>query len=339
MITLISKEKIQYKANLHCHSVISDGKLTPKALKEAYKNAGYSILAITDHEAPHDHSAMSEKDFLMITGYEAYIRPDKNCTYDKYSPEVHINLFAKEPSNIGLVNYNPQYCKYIKDPAEKEAIPKVGDFSPREYTVDYVNKFIRDAKENGYICAHNHATWSMESEEYLLGYDGFFSMEMCNYSSYISNRFEYNAAIYDKLLKKGKRIFCHSADDNHNVRPFGHPACDSFGGFTMIMADSLTYNSAIEALENGNFYSSIGPKIHELTLDGSHVHIETDPVEQITLYHGSKIPHFVIESEENPVTSADFEIPEKAAFIRIGAVDFRGRHADTRGFFREELGI
>ena len=70
---LISSTKKQYKANLHCHSTLSDGKLTPEALKEMYKSHGYDILAITDHSHPYSHTAMSDSDFLMLTGYEAYI--------------------------------------------------------------------------------------------------------------------------------------------------------------------------------------------------------------------------------------------------------------------------
>ena len=46
---LISPDKKQYKANLHCHSVLSDGRKTPEELVEAYKSRGYGILAITDH--------------------------------------------------------------------------------------------------------------------------------------------------------------------------------------------------------------------------------------------------------------------------------------------------
>ena len=60
---LISPEKKQYKANLHCHSVLSDGKKTPEELKEMYKARGYSILAITDHERPREHQALSGKDY------------------------------------------------------------------------------------------------------------------------------------------------------------------------------------------------------------------------------------------------------------------------------------
>jgi len=30
-----------YKANLHCHSTLSDGNLTPEQLKKAYMDKGY----------------------------------------------------------------------------------------------------------------------------------------------------------------------------------------------------------------------------------------------------------------------------------------------------------
>ena len=85
----------QYKANLHSHSNLSDGSLTPEAMAEAYQAKGYSVLAITDHEAPYDHSRLSTPDFLMLTGYEAYIRPSADCQLDPYGPEIHLNLLAK----------------------------------------------------------------------------------------------------------------------------------------------------------------------------------------------------------------------------------------------------
>lgn len=341
MFTYISKEQPQYKANLHCHSTISDGKLTPAELKAAYQPAGYSILAITDHEVPHDHSAMSEDGFLMLTGYEAYIRPSATGKYNPFKPEVHINLFARDPHNVGFVNYSKPYCKYVTNPDVHAAFRKVGadPERPREYTVDYINEFVQTAKDNGYLAAHNHATWSLESEEMLLGYEGFFSMEISNYSSFVMNRMEYNGALYDKLLRQGKRLFVHSTDDNHNGAPFDSPRCDSFGGFAMVLAKDLTYASVIEALDKGDFYSSMGPKITELTFDGNHVHIETEPVRQITMFIGGKKTYFEVGTKDAPVTSADFEIPEKAIYVRFSACDFEGCYADTRGFFRDELGI
>lgn len=38
-----------FKANLHCHTACSDGRLTPKECMEFYKAAGYDVLSITDH--------------------------------------------------------------------------------------------------------------------------------------------------------------------------------------------------------------------------------------------------------------------------------------------------
>ena len=66
MIELIARAKPQYKANLHAHSTISDGELTPAAMKELYRSRGYSILSITDHNTPMPHNDMTEDDFLKV---------------------------------------------------------------------------------------------------------------------------------------------------------------------------------------------------------------------------------------------------------------------------------
>ena len=116
---LISPEKNQYKANLHSHSTLSDGKLTPQEMKDAYKSHGYSILCITDHERTCDHSDMTEPDFLMLTGYESHIRSaESNGKGFPYVPETHICLWAKDPHNVTHINFDSRYCKYAKTPEE-----------------------------------------------------------------------------------------------------------------------------------------------------------------------------------------------------------------------------
>ena len=292
---LISPFKKQYKANLHSHSTFSDGKKTPQELKELYKGHGYSVLSITDHEVPKNHSYLNDSDFLTITGYETYVRTDSECRYDPYNKEIHINLFARDPENESIVCYDPKYCKYMT-PEDKERLKKVGVQKPREYSVAYVNELVKTATENGYLAAYNHPWWSMESEADILAYDGFFSMEMCNYGSYLLSRLEYNAALYDKMLLGGKRVFCHSTDDNHNAAPIDAPDCDSFGAFTMIMADNLTYDSVIRAMETGEMYSSMGPLFQEVSMQGNTLHVECSEVERIMVFTGSKTPLQTIPS-------------------------------------------
>lgn len=335
---LISEK--QYKANLHCHSVLSDGKLTPEELKKLYKDNGYSVLSITDHERPHDHSALSDDDFIMLSGYEAYIRPGHECKYDIYAPELHINLFNRDPHNTDLICWNDNCVKYVKDPEERAAMHRYGSCEQREYTPEYINKFIETAKEDGYIVALNHPVWSLEDFSTLFDYKGFFSFEMCNGSTFRNGLFEYNSALYDMFLRRGMKMYTHSADDNHNEAPVSSPAFDSCIGFTMINTkdDVLSYDSVFEALENGTFYSSMGPVIHRLEIKDGKAYIKTSDAARIALFFGGKsVKSAFPETTDGTINYAEFDVPKSCNYIRFTVTDKYGRMADTRGIFREEF--
>ena len=335
---LINPNKPQFKANLHCHSTRSDGKLTPEELKQAYKAKGYSVLAITDHESPKDHSSLNEPDFLLLTGYEAYIRTSPDCRYDVFAPEIHLNLFAREAQNETLICYNPACCKYLTE-EQQAAVRKAGTQRTREYATDYINEFIRTANENGYLVAYNHPVWSMEDESRIMTYDGIFSMEMVNGNSDSLNGIEYNGPLYDKLLRNGKHWFVHASDDNHNSYPFGHPQNDSFRAFTMISADELSYEAVIDAMEHGNMYSSTGPLIHSLSFENGTVNIECSPASRVICHFGSKHPYSVYAQAGQTFTSAAVELHPQARYLRVTVTDAYGHNADTRAFSREELGL
>lgn len=336
---LIDPSKKQYKANLHCHSVLSDGKKTPEELVAMYKEHGYDVLAITDHERPHQHQELASEDFMLLTGYECYIRPDPNARYNRYAKEVHLNLFARDPHNVTMICYNEPYCKYLKRDNALEGLVCAGSTRVREYTNEYINEYVRTAKENGYIVAYNHPYWSMEDEADIIAHEGLFSMEMCNYSSYVMNHLEYNAALYDKLLTAGKHIAVHGSDDNHNVDPIDDPNNDSFGSFTMIMPEEFTYGSMIDAMEKGAMYASMGPVFHEISLEGDQLHIECSDVKSIFVYTGSKKPGWLHAKPGETLTSADFTVDDKARYLRVSIQDSEGNWADTRGFFRDEIGF
>lgn len=332
----IHPDKKQYKANLHSHTYLSDGKLAPEDLKKAYKENGYSILSITDHERPINHSYLNDEDFLTITGYEAYVRPSENCVYDLYAPEIHMNLFAKKADNLAYICYNEKYCKYIKDQQERDNLNKVGSQETRRYTVEYINKFIKTATENGYLVSYNHPVWSMEEESNALNYENVFSLEIDNYGCFVSNSLEYNGALYDKILRSGKRWFCHGGDDNHNEHPLDSQYSDSFGAFTMIMPESFDYDGVISAMEKGEMYSSTGPEIYEISIDGDTVHIESSDAEKIIMYTGSKGPKYVIAPYGETIKSADLKLDDKAEYFRICVIDSKARKASSRGFFKDE---
>ena len=74
---LLPHEGRFYKANLHCHSTISDGKWTPEEIKENYKNHGYSIVAYTDHDVFVTHNELADESFLPLNGYELAFAQEK----------------------------------------------------------------------------------------------------------------------------------------------------------------------------------------------------------------------------------------------------------------------
>ena len=335
---LICPDVPQFKANLHCHSIHSDGRLTPQVLKNAYKSRGYQILAITDHECPMTHTDLSEPDFLMLTGYEAHIRPNATGRYDAYQSEIHMNLFARDPQNTTLICCDPRYSKYLS-PEQLAAVPKAGSSRPREYTTQYINEFIQTAKDNGYIVSYNHPVWSMESQERIISYEGFFSMEIVNYGSYIINNMEYNGPLYDQLLRSGKRLYVHAGDDDHNYVPLEDPKSDSFGAATMILADKLTYDAVFSAMEKGRMYATTGPTFREISFDGETVHVVCSEVLAIYCHFGSKAPVHARAIQGQSLTCADLQVDKNCRYIRISIVDQYGRHADTRAFFRDELGL
>ena len=328
-VTLLSPEKGQYKANLHCHSTRSDGKMSPTELKALYKENGYRILAITDHCRPTDHTAESDEDLLLLTGYEAYIRP---AGHNRFSPEIHMNLFPKDPHNVRFIGYDPAYIKYIPK-EEWDAIDRAENLGPREDTVEYINRFIESARKNGYLVTYNHPLWSMEDEERIMSYEGIFSLEIYNTSSYVLNDLENAEPLYDAMLRRGKRIFCHGADDNHS-------SADCCGYHTMILADALTHGDVYGALESGDFYASSGARITEITAstdgDDLQIHIGCSPATAVFVYFGSKYPARVRLEPGRSDTAFDLSIPAGVSYFRVSVDGADGSRAVSRGYFNDE---
>jgi len=59
-----------YKGNLHTHTTQSDADLSPAAMADVYRQAGYDFLCITDHNRVTDVEPLSSEGFLVIPGDE-----------------------------------------------------------------------------------------------------------------------------------------------------------------------------------------------------------------------------------------------------------------------------
>ncbi len=298
-----------YKANLHAHSTVSDGALSPEELKNAYKQHGYSILAITDHFKLEDHSDLNDDDFLMITGCELAIVEPGDFEF-KFKKCSHLNLYSRDPHRTNLFDFTT------------------------EYTADSINEIISSANKNGFLVCCNHPTWSMEELSQLLQYNGLFAMEIYNTLSVSYGIDEYNIHEYDAMVRAGKKIFCIAADDCHGNLPETHPYCDMFGGFVNIAAKELTYNAIFTALQNGDFYASYGPEIFELYIEDGIARIKCSPVREVKAVTGTRrsARAAISKNSDDFITEAEFAVCPDNKYIRFEITDKNGNKACTRAY-------
>ena len=95
MIDLLNSNGKFYKANLHCHTIVSDGGMTPEQVKDYYQKHVYSIVAFTDHNKFVLHDDLKDANFLPIAGFEADFHILTKEGVPSRLRTCHLNFFAK----------------------------------------------------------------------------------------------------------------------------------------------------------------------------------------------------------------------------------------------------
>lgn len=330
-----------YKANLHCHSSVSDGRKTPEEIREIYKEQGYSVVAFTDHDVFIPHPELAEEDFLPLNGFEIEITEAGKPW--ELSRSCHLCFIALDPDNyIHPLWHRTDYlfANAVNYRDKVQFDPEKPDFC-RFYTHECINSAIKTAKEAGFFVTYNHPRWSLENLDDYGKYVGMNAMEIYNHASNVEGYDDYAPAVYDDILRGGKRCFCISTDDNHNGAEPTSPHWDSFGGFVMIKADRLDYKAITSALTAGNFYSSRGPEIYSLVCDteARTVTVECSNTEKIIYTPAARRQQvaFAGDSGAKYLSRAVFSINPEDIYFRITVYDAKGLTADTNAYFIDTL--
>ena len=326
-----------YKANLHCHTTVSDGNWTPEEVKKNYMAMGYSVIAYTDHDVLIPHPELAEENFLPLNSYEMEVNAPG--PWNKFAKCCHMCFIALEPDNITQVCWHRS--KYTWGNARNiyASQVKFDENEPdyeRVYSPEGISDMMKRGRDAGFFVTYNHPAWSMETALDFAFYENMNAMEIVNGSCLFHGYDDYNPAAYDTMLMTGKRLYCIATDDNHDGQPFGHPGNDSFKGWTMIKADKLEYRTITSALEAGNFYASQGPEINALWFEDGKVHIECSGARRITANYGVRRGRKV-EARGELITSASFPFDPDDNYIRITVEDENGLHANTNAYFADEV--
>lgn len=170
-----------YKANFHTHTTTSDGRQSPAETAEAYRKAGYHVLALTDHNATNDVRGLSRKGFLVIRGME----------------------------------YHPQ-CPATPDPHHLVAlnVPHGFGFS-QTYPADG-NACIRAVSAAGGLSILAHPLWCGHRYDMYCYLEGFVGLEVHNTTTDGIGRAS-GEADWCHLLDAGRILPAVAVDDSHGL--------------------------------------------------------------------------------------------------------------------------
>jgi hypothetical protein len=131
------------------------------------------------------------------------------------------------------------------------------------------------------------------------------------------------AYMADGLLERGHRLLLTAADDAH----FHHDG-DRFGAWVEVHAEALDPEALLGALKAGNYYSTQGPRIERLELDGDRLDVATSEVASIAIGGGGDRWQAATEQRGSPITEATFDVTAfRGSYCRVTAVDGARRRA------------
>jgi len=306
---LISNEGNWYKANMHCHTTVSDGKYTPAEIKELYKSHGYSIVAFSDHDILVPHPDLKDDEFLPITAIEPGVAYDVT---EWRKQAYHLNFYSKDENRDYLFDYE------------------------KIHTVENVNAIIAKGNAEGFLVQYNHPRWSQHESGSFTELKGLWGFEIFNTGCEVEYANGYGDEEYNQIMRRDQSVVPVAGDDNHNWTDYDGPYSDSFGGFTMIKAKDLKYDTVINAMIDGQLYASTGPIIKSLYVENGEIHVETEPCCAVILRAQNRY-HKAIRALDDSLTHSVFEIKDEYAFVRFEVIDTHNNKAITKAYLKSEL--
>ncbi|CAN5661831.1 hypothetical protein BH23CHL5_BH23CHL5_04600 [soil metagenome] len=184
----------------------------------------------------------------------------------------------------------------------------------------------RRAVDAGAFLAIAHPSWYSLSLDDAMSIDSAHAVETYNHTAHHHNDRGESWAIYEQLLMKGKRLHAIATDDAHlKTRP------DYFGGWVMVRCESLDPESLVTALKQGHSYSTQGPEIHNVVVNGSELRISTSPARAYYLSGGGSSSQ---SQRGDRLVNGAFDLaPFTGRYCRVTVVDEWGRRAWTNAIW------
>jgi predicted metal-dependent phosphoesterase TrpH len=296
-----------WRGNLHTHSNLSDGALALDDVVTRYKTAGYDFVQMSEH---------------FIDRYQWPIADTRHLRGNDFTTILGAELHAPVTTAGELWHIVAAGLPLDFAPASKsETGPQIS----------------QRAMEAGAFVAIAHPSWSRYTIEDGRALSFGHSVEVYNHGCAIENDLGEGFYLLDQMLNEGHRLTAIATDDAHF-----HTA-DHFGGWVHVKSESLDPSDLLRALKNGQHYSSQGPLLHDIRLNGKQIEIETSPVDTITVVCG--VSRTCVRHGK-AITTAEFDlaaldkgwlVEKPSPWFRVVAIDHAGKRAWSNPYWWDEL--
>ncbi len=303
--------KKMLKGALHCHTTRSDGDFSPEELLRIYYEHGYDFVAITDHKIYNYKNYAPDLPITVIPGFEF----ENVFETENGFRQFHTVCLGPEKEKGNL---------YEQD----QVIPAGTAKNQEEY-----QKYLDEIHANGNITFYCHPEYSGTPSRYFEKMQGDFAFEIYNSGCHTYCDMDTDANYWEELLGQGKKIFGVATDDCH----MKYEMCKAW---VMVNADN-NVDSILDALKRGAFYSSTGPEIHDLYVEGDEIIVETSPVAKIrcvadnnrfrNIYPGGD------KNQPGTITRGAFEFEDHKQYSRVSVIDRNGKYAWANPIFYDEV--
>lgn len=186
-------------------------------------------------------------------------------------------------------------------------------------------------RENARFYFAAHPYWSNLAEEDLLAIEGVPAMEVYNGVCERAIDRGYSDQAWDYALACGRRLNALAVDDSHIESDFGR-------GWIMLRAGRLSMETVLDALKRGLYYSTSGPEIFDLRIDGSIVSVRCSPSRSIKFMARSSDGKYFGARDGELLESAVYELRGTETYLRIQVEDTAGRRAYTNPLYIKGAG-
>lgn len=295
-----------WRGNLHTHSNLSDGALPLDRTVEAYKDAGYDFVQMSEHFIDRYRWPLADTRQFRSNSFTTLLGAELHAMATSVGELWHI-VAAGLP-----IDFEP--------PAPEETGPQLA---------------ARAAAAGAFI-GIAHPAWSQLSIEDGHALEAAHAVEVYNHGCFVEVDRGDGWYLLDQLLRQGKRLTAFATDDAH------FKSDDAFGGWVHVKAEALDPDALLAALKAGDYYSSQGPQIYELAIDGDELWIACSPVDAIAVVghnsrsagrHGRSISEARIDLAG---LGKSWTEVKQSPWIRVVLIDRAGRRAWTNPIWHDQ---